>query len=596
MHPPHHPRRISITILGVIVKTRPRARPPRAMTRDDRAKRYSVVVSVAATVSAVAFAAVAVTNGGDAIGASVAHRPQRVASMLGGVDVAPTLLERRERGSAMTLGARLGVPQHPNSAAVRARKARRIAGRGRAAARRGRDAGGSAGWSTMVESAPAMELSVDSFKIEDERVDAIGSDLNRLESYGYDEEGEIVGDEWRRRLVSRPLAESFEEFRDDDEYGRFERHMDAALGQVDEYERFQRHLEAALGDEERVEASLGRKKSKKMGDDDDDEKSKKKDKKDYKRDRSDKGKKKKDEVSRLGTRGAQLTTPVYIMSLGDKATPNPDPIIGATDSDRVEHLVKELVREHGSKAVKKYVRLTPGVDVRDWPEKEDTVRFAFKSIMKQKPKATQLSALPWLSFYTSRDKDGQFNDKFAKERNLFTHIGCLFGHMFQWQLAADAGDDHAFMLESDAFAKTSIAFPFRDMGGLVKNAPKEYDIIFLDAPKDMTFDKPEKTFTDSNGDKMYVFRFKEKSTQSGLTASLVSKSFYPKIFKHLAHFGGDVVDSMLKVQLCTDSMVDSSGKFVGFGAGNKPWLKCYWALPAKDAKKKGNKFVYKSKY
>ena len=98
-------------------------------------------------------------------------------------------------------------------------------------------------------------------------------------------------------------------------------------------------MEAALGDEERVEASLGRKKSKKMGDDDDDEKSKKKDKKDYKRDRSDKGKKKKDEVSRLGTHGAQLTTPVYIMSLGDKATPNPDPIIGATDSDRVEHLV-----------------------------------------------------------------------------------------------------------------------------------------------------------------------------------------------------------------------------------------------------------------
>ena len=75
----------------------------------------------------------------------------------------------------------------------------------------------------------------------------------------------------------------------------------------------------------------------------------------------------------------------------------------------------------------------------------------------------------------------------------------------------------------------------------------------------------------------------------------MSKSFYPKIFKHLAHFGGDVVDSMLKVQLCTDSMVDSSGKFVGFGAGNKPWLSAT-GRPAKDAKKKGNKFVYKSKY
>jgi len=593
------------------------------MNREERAKRYGVVVSAAAAVSAVAFAAMAVTNHGDAIGASFAHREARVTSMLGGVDVAPALLARREDGVSATLGARLGVPQHPNSAAARARKARRsgVAGRGRAAERDAVERE-SERWSAMAESAPTMEMSVDSFKIQDERVDAIGSDLNRLESYGYDEDGEIVGDEWRRGLARSRLAESFEGYRDEAEYERFQHHLDAALGRVDEYERFQQHLDAALGDEKLVEASLGRKKDKKDkkeddddedDDDDDEKKSKKKDKvkdkvkdkkkdkvKDKKKDKKDRGdkdkKKKDDDTSSLGTRGAQLATPVYIMSLGDKATPNPDPVIGATDSDRVEHLVKELVREHGTKAVKKYVRLTPGVDVQDWPEKEDTVRFAFKNVMKHKPKATQLSALPWLSFYTSRDKDGQFNDKFAKERNLFTHIGCLFGHMFQWQLASDAGDDHAFMLESDAFAKTSVAFPFRDMEGLVKNAPKEYDIIFLDAPKDITFDKPEKTFTDSNGDKMYVFPFNEKNAQSGLTASLVSKSFYPKIFKHLAHFGGDVVDSMLKVQLCTDSMVDSSGKFVGFGAGNKPWLKCYWALPAKDAKKHGSKYLYKSKY
>ena len=126
-------------------------------------------------------------------------------------------------------------------------------------------------------------------------------------------------------------------------------------------------------------------------------------------------------------------------------------MLGRTDSERTEHLLKELVREFGTAAIKSYVRLTPGVDVRDWPHEEDTMHFALKSIMKNKPAGTQLATLPWLSFYTSRDKEGHFSDKFAKERNLYTHIGCLFGHMFQWQLAADANDKHAFMLESDAF-------------------------------------------------------------------------------------------------------------------------------------------------
>jgi hypothetical protein len=39
-------------------------------------------------------------------------------------------------------------------------------------------------------------------------------------------------------------------------------------------------------------------------------------------------------------------------------------------------------------------------------------------------------------------------------------------------------------------------------------------------------------------------------------------------------------------------MVDATGKFTGFGAGNKPWLKCYWALPAKKGRESHGKFVY----
>ena len=299
-----------------------------------------------------------------------------------------------------------------------------------------------------------------------------------------------------------------------------------------------------------------------------------------------------DETADLGHHDEKLSTPVYIMSLGDKPLPHPDPTLGSTDTELVKQLVKILVREFGTAAVKKFVRLTPGVDVSDWPREEDTMHYALKTIMANKPKGTQLTSLPWISFYTSRDQKGHFADKFAQERNLQTHIGCLFGHMFQWQLAADAGDDNAFMFEADAFNKFSVGLPFKDMQVLADNAPKGYDVIFFDMPRDMEFDAPVKTIENADGEEIYIFAFNKKSAQSGLSATLVSKRFYPKIFKHMSHFGADVVDAMLKVQLCTDSMVDSSGKFKGFGAGNKPWLQCYWALPAKEAKKHGSKYVY----
>lgn len=434
----------------------------------------------------------------------------------------------------------------------KAKKAKKKTKRGFFGRRRGRDnisgVGGGDSSSAIADESEAWTTSIQSvtknpedYTVSARAADAAGRELNRMENFAYDERGEVVGGVVRANWV-----------------------MD----------RLNKRLQAALK-KERDSAGLGNS-----------------DKKSHHKKSAEDAE---DSSAELGTKALELSTPVYIMTLGNVKTQTPDPVIGMTDSDRVEHLIKQLVRYHGTAAVKKYVRLTPGVNVNDWPKHEDTAQYALKSVMKEKPSSTKLSALPWLSFYTSRDSHGHFNDKFAKERNLDGHVGCLFGHLFQYQLAHDAGDEHAWMLESDAWDPSVLGVPFIDMQNLVEEAPEDYDIIFTDKPKDGYFEKPVGSFTDVHGDKIAIYPYNEKNTQGGLSMALVSKRFHKKMFKHLSHFGGDVVDAMLKVQLCTDSMVDSHGTFTGFGAGNKPWLNCYWALPEKNAEHKHGKIFYRTR-
>jgi len=537
----------------------------RESERDARIRR---AITTAATASAVVLLAGAALTNTTTTNDPTGANTQLMYAALG--EAGATRNDGMTSASAYAaLGEAGGAVRHPNSAAERARQ-RRDARRAERAKvkeeeeakkkdakkktkggffgrRRGRNDGGDSS-STAVEESEAWTTSIQSvtknpreYSVSARAADAAGRELNRMENFAYDEHGEVVGGVVRANWV-----------------------MD----------RLNKRLLAALK-KERDSAGLGSS-----------------DKKHHNHKKSEDAE---DSSAELGKKALELSTPVYIMTLGDVKTQTPDPVIGMTDSDSVEHLIKQLVRYHGTAAVKKYVRLTPGVNVNDWPKHEDTAQYALKSIMKEKPPSTKLSALPWLSFYTSRDSHGHFNDKFARERNLYGHVGCLFGHLFQYQLAHDAGDEHAWMLESDAWDPSVLGLPFIDMQNLVEEAPEDYDIIFTDNPKDGYFEKAVGSFTDVHGDKIAIYPFNGKNTQGGLSMALVSKRFHKKMFKHLAHFGGDVVDAMLKVQLCTDSMVDSHGTFTGFGAGNKPWLKCYWALPEKNAEHKHGKVFYRTR-
>ena len=289
--------------------------------------------------------------------------------------------------------------------------------------------------------------------------------------------------------------------------------------------------------------------------------------------------------SHLGNDSESLTTPIMVIYSGDLKSSAPNAAIGVTDADRVEGLVKHLAHAHGTKAVRKLVRLTPGVNVHDWPEKENIAQYAMKSVLKNKPADMQFSKLPWLSFYASRDSHGHFKDKFAEERKLEHHIGCLFAHMFQYQLAYDSGYENTFMLESDAWDSSLQALPFSAYDSLVRNAPSDYDVIFLDKPYQFNHGDPVSWFEDpESGEKMLIFRMKHRSPEAGLSQALVSHRFYPKFFKHVGGFGADMVDAMLKNELCVDSAFNAEGERTGLGAGNAPALKCYWALPASMVK------------
>ena len=62
------------------------------------------------------------------------------------------------------------------------------------------------------------------------------------------------------------------------------------------------------------------------------------------------------------------------------------------------------------------------------------MRFAFKSIMKQKAKGDATLCASVAELLHQSRQGWAIQRQIRKGRNLFTHIGCLFGHMFQWQL------------------------------------------------------------------------------------------------------------------------------------------------------------------
>ena len=166
-----------------------------ARRRRDDARRSAI--AVVACVGGAALAAVALLEHGETMRAWYAGGS--ATAMLGGADARAE--DVREARAALGM-----PPRYPNSAAASARRERRA--KTRREARRmkaGRDgiAGvAERGWDDaslgLLAPDAVPEYEAQAFKVPVGAVEKTAEELNKMEGYGYDERGELVGDAWRR--------------------------------------------------------------------------------------------------------------------------------------------------------------------------------------------------------------------------------------------------------------------------------------------------------------------------------------------------------------------------------------------------------------
>ena len=183
----------------------------------------------------------------------------------------------------------------------------------------------------------------------------------------------------------------------------------------------------------------------------------------------------------------------------------------------------KLISAHGIQAVKKNVRLTPGIDALAWPKGLEMAMYSLKTVFKNlggsytKPDFKLLDGMEWIQSINSRDPKGRLNGPWV---SLSHHVGCLYAHMYQWQLAADNKNKHTYVLESDGLNPALLAVPVESLGTIVQHAPKDYDLLIINQPL-FNGGKLFSRFSDKDGNEVEIYEWRKKGV-AGLGAYLVS--------------------------------------------------------------------------
>lgn len=260
-----------------------------------------------------------------------------------------------------------------------------------------------------------------------------------------------------------------------------------------------------------------------------------------------------------------LSTPTYIVAMEESTK----------DARRVAEMLEKLVTFHGPDAVKDHVHITPGINIAAWPKKIELAEYAIKEIMKKKTKE-QISTLTWLETYTNRDKKGRVPER-AKEFPLSHHIGCLWAHLYDWQMSADAGYPATVVFESDAVDPSLLGVELSTIQTVVNHAPKDFDLIFL-TKRSQKGGKLASKFEDALGNELKLYHLTEPNEEAGLSSYIISDTFHKKMVHYMMEHGADMVDAWLSAKLCVKPAFDKHGKFVGWeenAGGEYRYLSCY---------------------
>ena len=236
------------------------------------------------------------------------------------------------------------------------------------------------------------------------------------------------------------------------------------------------------------------------------------------------------------------TAPTYIITLGT-----------AKDSEKIGPALRALTKTQGSDAVLRNVRATPGIDVSKWPAKLDHAEYAVSGVSrltKQPGSLEGLRGLPWIDLLLRRDgRTGKIEDPHYVE--IQHHIGCLYAHMLQWQLAADNGNKDTFVFEADGLETSNLMHvSLSSLGDVQHNAPEDYDIIFFTHRPGIAGKKIDQ-FKDALGHVVEIYEWKDPSVgPAGLSGYMISDRFVRKILPFMAANGADMVDAWIEGHLC----------------------------------------------
>jgi hypothetical protein len=163
---------------------------------------------------------------------------------------------------------------------------------------------------------------------------------------------------------------------------------------------------------------------------------------------------------------------------------------------------------------------------------------------------------PWLMAIDHRESNGKLTEE---EVGRAHHIGCLFAHLYQWQLMLDRGEKKALIFESDA-PRIMEAIPFWASEQVAEHAPVDTDILLIRAPH--VGEKPPGPLAtsfiatnphdSSEKQTINIHKYKSAGAGAGLEAYVVTSNFAKKAQEYLARHGADMIDGYI-IKLCQSS-------------------------------------------
>jgi len=251
------------------------------------------------------------------------------------------------------------------------------------------------------------------------------------------------------------------------------------------------------------------------------------------------------------------------------------------DRDDLKVTLSKLLTNHDVELVSKNVKITASVNPKMWPEGLDRSVYALKTVFEVlgydylHPDFSALKGLDWIEAPNSRDLDGKIAGAWAA---LSKHVGTLFGHMYQWQLAKDAGNNYTIIVDTGGLSPSTLGVPVSSFGAIVDHAPEDFDVILLNAYPGVTGSHTVVEFPDHKGNDLKLSTWNSPG-HTGLSSYIISSTFPDRVFEYAAKKGAGYLESWIVDDLCTHPSCDAAGNIVGLKAltATQPLLKCYRA-------------------